>query len=120
VPLSRTVELQNFSAVSDETFPQVVRSRTEPQHQTVAQLSRVAARFDRPIDFDIKSHLQDAIAGALDTYFSLGGDGQLLPGTAGEKANSSWFNLCTHGKGLCLDSAPDISNSGVPMFDYCL
>ncbi|KAJ7919426.1 hypothetical protein B0H13DRAFT_1868517 [Mycena leptocephala] len=89
-PRLETVELPNFRAVSDETFLRFVQSRTEPQHQSVAQLSRVAARFSRPMDLDIKSHLQDAIGGGLDitpiytpspvTYSPLEGTNDFLPG----------------------------------------
>ncbi|KAJ7922347.1 hypothetical protein B0H13DRAFT_2267580 [Mycena leptocephala] len=64
-PRLETIELYNFSAVSDETLLQFVRSRTEPQPQNVAHLSRVVARLGRPMEFDLHSRLQDAVAGGL-------------------------------------------------------
>jgi hypothetical protein len=64
-PRLETIELHNFNVVSDETLLQFVRSRTELQHQGVTRLSRVLVQFGRLMDLDIKSHLQDAIAGGL-------------------------------------------------------
>ncbi|KAJ7802317.1 hypothetical protein B0H14DRAFT_2614381 [Mycena olivaceomarginata] len=64
-PRLKTIELYNFNVVSDETLLQFVRSRTEPQHQGVTRLSRVLVQFGRLMDLDIKSCLQDAIAGGL-------------------------------------------------------
>jgi hypothetical protein len=64
-PCLEAIELYNFNALSDVTLLQFVRSRTEPQHQDVACLSRVFVQSNRCIEFDIQLHLQDAITGGL-------------------------------------------------------
>ncbi|KAJ6559950.1 hypothetical protein B0H19DRAFT_1027685 [Mycena capillaripes] len=63
-PQLEFIELQNFSAASDETLLQLVRSRTGPQVQS-ARLSHVVIRFNRQMDVDIMSHLEDALASGL-------------------------------------------------------
>ncbi|KAJ7919261.1 hypothetical protein B0H13DRAFT_254740 [Mycena leptocephala] len=70
-PCLERIELQNFSAVSDETLLQFVQSRThESTTSGVPHLSRVTGRFLRRMDFDVKPHLADAIAGGLSVVLS--------------------------------------------------
>ncbi|KAJ6559909.1 hypothetical protein B0H19DRAFT_1375865 [Mycena capillaripes] len=64
-PRLEFIELENFSAASDETLLQFVQSRTRPQIQNVTHLSHIVVAFSRPKEFDILSPLQDAIAAGL-------------------------------------------------------
>jgi hypothetical protein len=64
-PQLRCIELLRFFSVSDQAILEFVQSRTGPQLQNVAHLSRMVCSIRRRMQFDIIPHLQDVIADGL-------------------------------------------------------